>query len=402
MTNGPLAAEGSVDVGGVSIHYRLDGPEAAPAIVLANSLGTTLSLWDPQVPRLSGLLRVVRFDQRGHGASSAPPGPYTIDALGGDLVGLLDALGIADAALCGISLGGMAAMWVAAHHPGRVTSLVAACTAAELGPPDGWRDRAATVRAGGMRAMTDTLFERWFPAAVRAARPALRTTVASMVEGCDPEGYAACCEAIASMDLRSSLPGIRAPSLVLAGAEDPVTTPAMELDLAAALGAGLVVLPGAGHLANLAEPDAFSEAVEAHVCGSPRARGMAVRRAVLGDAHVERSEAQKDPQAFAFSDYVTRAAWGEIWARPGLDRRARSVATLTALVALGRHEELRIHVPGALRNGLTREEVCEVVLHAGVYGGVPVANSAMPIVLELLRSATGGDEPDAGGDRSLA
>lgn len=381
---GTFASEGTVNAGVAAIHYRFDGPPGAAVIVLANSLGTTLSLWDSQVPRLSGFLRVLRYDQRGHGRSSAPSGPYSIADLGQDLIALLDALGVEEAALCGISLGGMTAMWVAAHHPARVTSLVAACTAAQLGPAEGWRERAATVRANGMGVLGDPLLERWFPASVRTARPELMESVSAMLEDCKPEGYAACCEAIATMDLRADLESVRAPALVIAGAEDPVTTPVMELDLAGALDAGLVVLAGAGHLANLAAPDAFTDAVEAHVCGTPRARGMAVRRAVLGDAHVDRSQGQTDPAALAFADYATRAAWGEIWARPGLGRTARSVATLAVLVALGHHEELRIHVPGALRNGLSREEICEIVLHAGVYAGVPAANSAMPLVLDLL------------------
>lgn len=397
--------EGVLDVGPASIRYRLDGPPGAPVVVLANSLGTTLSMWDAQVPRLAGLRRVLRFDQRGHGGSSAPPGPYSIDDLGRDVVGLLDGLGIDRAAVCGISLGGMAAMWVAAHHPARVTHLVAACTAPELGPPDGWHARAATVRSEGMAPLIGPLFERWFPASVRAARPELRSTVAGMLGRCDPEGYASCCEAIAAMDLRPHLSSVQAPSLVIAGAEDPVTTPATALDLAGALDAGLVVLAGSGHLANIATPEPFTDALEAHVCGTPRARGMAVRRHVLGDSHVDRSLAQTAPAAVAFADYLTRTAWGEVWARPGLDRRARSVATLAALVSLGRLEELRLHVPGALRNGLTASEVCEVVLHTGVYGGVPVANSAMPIVLELLAAAARdglpGTEPTGGiGDGS--
>lgn len=389
-------SEGMVDVGAASIHYRLDGPPGAPVLVLVNSLGTTLSMWDAQVPRLAGLRRVLRYDQRGHGRSSAPAGPYSIEDLGRDLVGLLNGLAIEHAALCGISLGGMAAIWVAAHHPARVSALVAACTAPELGPPEGWRARAAAVRADGMAPLAEPLFERWFPASVRAARPELGATVAAMLGRCDPEGYASCCEAIAAMDLRPDLASVQAPSLVIAGAEDPVTTPAMCLDLAGALGAGLVVLAGSGHLANIATPAAFTDAVESHVCGTPHARGMAVRRHVLGDAHVDRSLAQVSPAAVAFADYLTRSAWGEVWARPGLDRRSRSVATLAALVSLGRLEELRLHVPGALRNGLTAAEACEVVLHTGVYAGVPVANSAMPIVLELLAAAAEAGLPGTG------
>lgn len=381
--------EGSVDTGAASLRYRFDGPDAGPCVVLLPSLGTTLELFDPQVPRLCGFQRVLRLDHRGHGGSSAPPGPYTIEDLGRDVVCAMDALGVERAALCGVSLGGMVAMWVASHHPQRVTSLVVACSAPELGPPEPWHERAARVRAEGTAALLDLLYERWFPQEVREDRPELREVVARMLGSCDAEGYASCCEAIAAMDLRPSLPAIEAPALVIAGGKDPVTPPGTALALAQALGAGLLVLPAAGHLANLATEAAFTDALVDHLVGSPSVRGAAVRRAVLGDAHVDRSTQRSDPAARAFVDYLTRAAWGEPWNRPGLDRRARSAVTLAVLVALGRLDELELHVPAALRNGLTPEEVTEIVLHCAAYAGVPAANSAMPVVLRALEGGTG-------------
>lgn len=372
---------------GATLRYRLDGPPSGPVVVLGNSLGTNSSMWDLQVPRLAGFSRVLRYDQRGHGGSSAPPGPYSMADLGQDLVDLLDALGIGEAALCGLSLGGMTAMWVAAHHPGRVSSLVLACTAPELGPPERWHERAASVRAHGTGVLVEALFERWFPTALRAARPELRAWVSDMLVTCDPDGYASCCEAIAAMDLRPDLEAVRAPALVLSGAEDPVTTPGIGLELAGALGAGFVVVPDAGHLANIAAPAAFTHAVETHLFGTPVTRGMAVRRAVLGDAHVDRSMSQPNAAGRTFAEFLTRAAWGEVWSRPGLDRRARSIVTLSVLMALGRLDELKLHVPGALRNGLSKDEITELVLHCAVYGGAPAANSAMPVVLEVLEAA---------------
>ncbi len=382
--------QGSVDTGGATLRFRFDGPDAAPCVVLLSSLGATFEMWEPQVPRLAGFCRVLRLDHRGHGGSPAPAGPYTIGDLGRDVVGALDSLGVERAAFCGISLGGMVAMWVAAHHPERTTSLVLACTAPQLGPADAWVERAARARTTGTGALLDGLYERWFPAEVRKERPELRAEVASMVTSTDDEGYASCCEAIATMDLRPDLPRIQAPALVIAGAEDPVTPPATELALAQALGAGLVVLPGAGHVANLAATEEFTEAVVTHLVGLPAIRGAAARRAVLGDEHVTTSMQTPDPAARALVDYLTRAGWAEVWSRPGLDRRTRSAITLACLVALGRPGELEIHVAGALRNGLSAEEVTEIVLHCAAYAGMPAAKAAMPLVLRALDDASSG------------
>jgi 3-oxoadipate enol-lactonase / 4-carboxymuconolactone decarboxylase len=382
--------ERTIRTTGAELRVRLDGPDAGPLLVLANSLGTTLEMWDPQVLRLSAFCRVLRYDQRGHGGSSTPPGPYTIADLGNDLVALLDELGVERAALCGLSLGGMAATWVAAHHPGRVTSLVVASSAPVLGPPEAWHERAAAVRQGGVVSLAPVLHERWFPPQARAQRPDLLERVTTMLATCSDEGYAACCEAIAGMDLRPVLGTVTAPVLVIAGAHDPATPPPAQLAYAEETGAGLVVLPHSSHLANLTEPEAFSDAVLAHLAGGALQRGTAVRRAVLGDAHVDRSATHADPETQAFVDLLTRYAWGEIWARPGLDRRSRSVVTLTALIALGRVDELELHVSGALRNGLSAAEIGEIVLQSAIYAGVPAANSAMAVVRRALGEASDG------------
>ena len=369
------------------VTYRLDGPVGAPVLLLSNSLGTDVGMWAPQVPAFSSHFRVLRYEQRGHGGTGAAAGPYTIDELGADAVALLDALGIERASLCGASLGGMVAMWVAAQHPSRVERLVLACTAPVLGPASAWHERAASARASGVAQLAPMLLPRWFPAAFGEQHPEVLAGVASMLAACDSEGYAGCCEAIAEMDQRATLDQIVAPTLVVCGADDPATPPAAGLELAGAIaGSSLTVLAGAAHLANLAQPERFTAAALDHLAGPASVRGAAVRRAVLGDAHVERTAASSGPLRAPFLDFITRYAWGEIWARPGLDRRMRSAVTLALLAGLGRHEELSFHVPAALRNGLSTGEIAEILLQTAVYAGVPAANSAIAVAERALDS----------------
>lgn len=359
--------------------HTVDGPAGAPPLVLCNSLGTTWNMWTPQVPVLTQRFRLVRYEQRGHGGASVPPEPWSIDDLGGDLVELLDHLGLARASLCGVSLGGMVAMWVAARHPQRVDRLVLACTSARFAPASAWTERASTVRKAGTAVLLDTLMGRWF---TPASASRFGASTAEMLAAVDPGGYAACCEAIGSADLRSELGQITAPTLVVCGAEDPVVPPPSAVDLQQAVaGSGLIVLPDAAHLANLEQPEAFTAAVVDHVAGRAWERGDAVRRAVLGDVHVDRPTG---PFRAPFTDLATRLAWGEVWTRPGLDRATRSCITLAMLVALGRWEELELHARGALRNGVTAEQIGEVLLQAAVYSGLPAANTAFRVVERVI------------------
>ena len=376
----------------VELHHRLDGPEHAPVLVLANSIGTDLSLWDDQVAALCSRWRVLRYDHRGHGRSPAPTGPYTVDELGADLIALLDRLGIERASICGLSLGGMAAMWAAVNAAERVERLVLCATAPLLGPPELWTERADAVRADGMEAVLEGVLERWFTADFREREPAAVERVAGMLRATPAEGYASCCDAIRELDLRAGLGAIEAPTLVIAGAEDPATPPAGALELRAAIaGARLVVLPDAAHIVNLAQPHAFLAALLDHLGGyeGTHASGMRVRREVLGDEHVDAASARTTDFTAEFQDLITRYAWGEIWTRPGLDRRTRSCVTLTALVALNRLDELAMHVRAALRNGLSRDEIGEVLLQSAIYCGVPAANSAFAVAQRVLDELDG-------------
>jgi len=349
-------------------------------LVLSASLGTSSAVWDPQMVAFAGQFRVLRYEHRGHGGTAAPPGPYTIDELASDLLGLLDDLDIGRASICGISLGGMVAMAVAAAAPERVDRLVLACTAPRLAPPEQWVARARDVRASGTAPQLEGHVGRWFTAGFAAARPDVIGQVTDMLAGVDPEGYASCCEAIGAMDQTAALGRITAPTLVVAGAHDPVVPPAQAVELQQRLPcASLVVLSSAAHLANVEQPERFSTAVLDHLAGPPAERGDQVRRDVLGDAHVERAADQETSFTAPFQDLITRYAWGEIWTRAGLQRSTRSAITIAMLVALGRFDELAMHLLGAMRNGLSAEEIAEVLLQTAVYCGVPAANRAFAV-----------------------
>ena len=363
--------------------HRVDGPPDAPVLLLGSSLGATADLWAPQLPLLTARFRVVRYEHPGHGGSPTTDLASIAD-LGRGVVALLDYLEAPRASLAGISLGGMVSMWVAAHAPERVDRLVLACTSAFLPPTEGWFERAAAVRAAGATSLVPMLQERWFAAGARADRQML-DLVATMLANVDDEGYARCCLAIGAMDLRPDLARIAAPTLVIGGAMDPVCPAAMLLELQAAIpGAALTLLAGASHLANLEAPERFTTAMVDHLVGPAGERGMAARRTVLGAEYVDRAVARTSPFTASFQDLITRVAWGEIWTRPGLDRRTRSCITVAMLVALGRFDELALHVRGAWNNGLTADEIAEVLLQAAVYCGAPAANAAFAVAAEVL------------------
>ncbi|MFE2431125.1 3-oxoadipate enol-lactonase [Streptomyces sp. NPDC059373] len=376
------------------LHHRVDGADTAPPLILGPSLGTSLAVWDAQVPALARTHRVVRYDLPGHGGSPARlvQAGATMGDLGRLVLELADSLGIETFAYAGVSLGGAVGTWLAVNHPDRIGSLALMCTSARFGEPAGWQERAALVRAEGTDPVAGSAAGRWFTPDF-VGEPAAEALVADM-RAADPEAYAACCDALAAFDLRAELPKITAPTIVIAGREDPATPPAHARELADGIpGASLTEVAHASHLANVERPAPVLAALLGHFAANPArpsddgtryGAGMAVRRAVLGDAHVDRAVARTTAFTSVFQDFITRYAWGEIWTRPGLSRKTRSCITLTALVAHGHHEELAMHVRAALRNGLTPDEIQEVLLQSAVYCGVPAANAAFAIANRIL------------------
>lgn len=270
--------------GAVRLHHVIEGAASGKRpLLLVGSLGSSLAMWDAQVAALRASRPVVRVDLRGHGGSPAPPGPYALADLGFDVLALLDERGLARVDFCGLSLGGMVGMWLASNAPQRVGRLVLLCTSAHMPPADGWRERAAAVRAAGTVAVVaDAVVARWLTPGFAQANPALRAKLRAMVAASPPEGYAACCEAIAAMDLRAALPGIVAPTVVVAGAEDPATPPEHAEQIAAAIpGARMEVVSPMAHLGNVEQAETVTRLIAAHLDGGDaeageRSRGVTV------------------------------------------------------------------------------------------------------------------------------
>jgi 3-oxoadipate enol-lactonase/4-carboxymuconolactone decarboxylase len=364
------------------LSWRSTGPEDAPTLVLLNSIGSTSEMWRPQLQPLAERLRVITIDTRGHGESApaAAGSPCTIADLAGEVLDVVEGLSIERVHLAGLSLGGMVGMWLAAHHPHRIDRLALLCTSAYLPPAQGWLDRAATVREHGTDAVAKAAIGRWITSELAERDPALNHWLIEMIGSVDDESYAQCCQAIAGMDLRPDLPRITAPTLIIAGEQDPTTPPAHAQVIADGIaGSRLRVLSPAAHLATVEAAGPITLMLKAHFLG-----GEQTRREVLGDEHVDRAIAASTEFSAPFQDFISRYAWGEIWNRPGLSRRERSIATLAALVALGAENELGMHVLAARRNGLSPAEIAEVLLHTAVYAGLPRANRAVAIAQQVL------------------
>jgi 3-oxoadipate enol-lactonase len=254
-------------VNSVALHHNISGPAGAPTVLLGGSLGTTGAMWDPQVAALSPHLRTVAFDHRGHGGSPVPEGPYEIAQMGGDVLALIDTLELDRISYVGLSIGGMVGQWLAANHPERIDRLVLMTTTAHMSLPDAYAERAATVReAGTTEVVADAVLSRWFTPHWIPSHLETVAELREMICGTPVEGYAGCCEAIATMDLRGALPSIAAPTLVIGGADDPAVPPDHQRAIAAAVtGAQLEIIEDAAHLPNIQHPDRVNRLIASHL-----------------------------------------------------------------------------------------------------------------------------------------
>jgi 3-oxoadipate enol-lactonase len=250
-----------LETNGIRVHYDLSGSAELPVLVFAHSLGSNLELWEPQLAVLQHYRRILRYDTRGHGASACPAGPYTVEDLGADLLGLLDGLGIAQADFCGLSMGGVVGQWLAIHAPHRLRKLVLADTAAKIGTAEIWNGRLATVEREGLGAVIPGTLERWFTASFRGSHPAVIAKTEAMLRGTASEGYKACCAALRDADFRENAKTIAVPTLLIAGTSDPVTTTADLRFLADAIPGSQFAELSAAHLSNVEAAEAFNQAL---------------------------------------------------------------------------------------------------------------------------------------------
>jgi 3-oxoadipate enol-lactonase / 4-carboxymuconolactone decarboxylase len=366
------------------------GPPDAPLLLLGPSVGTSVAtLWGAAAERLAEQVHVVGWDLPGHGRS--PAGAYRIPDLAAGVVALADDIAPGAAFhYAGDSIGGAVGLQLLLDAPERLLTAALLCTGAVIGRPEDWAARAATVRTAGTDAVVELAVQRWFAPGFVDRRPDLAAALVDALRNTDDESYAQACEALADFDVIDRLGEITTPVLAIAGADDIPTPPEGLARIAAGVKDGrLIVLHGVGHLAPAEAAERVAELIAGHVRPDTYTAGMAVRRQVLGDAHVDRAVANTTEFTAEFQEFITEYAWGTIWTRPGLDRRSRSLITLTALIARGHHEELAMHVCAARRNGLTNDEIKELIMQTAIYCGVPDANTAFRIAGRVLAEYDG-------------
>jgi len=374
----------------IRLFYRLEGPTGKPVLVLSHSIGTDHGMWAPQMPDLLTYFQVLRYDTRGHGASDVPGGEYSIEELGRDVLELADSLGIGKFAFCGLSMGGAIGQWLGLKAADRVTTLVLASTSPKFGERSHWDTRIKMVSERGMAAIVEMAMQRFFSPQTLASANPYATAIQSILLGTDPVGYCGCCAALRDFDTREMLKKIRTPTLVMVGGRD-VSTPwsgngevlAQQIPDARA-----VRLPAA-HLSNLERPRSFLAALLEFLLPQPSEEkrseaAFAVRRATLGEDHVNRAIATSNDFNREFQDLITRYAWGTIWTRPQLDARTRRLLVLATMAALGRWEEFAMHVRAGLEHELEACDLKELLLQTAIYAGVPAANTGFHVAQKEL------------------
>jgi len=362
------------------------GSAASPLMVLGPSLGTTSTIWDTVALALSETYRVLRFDLPGHGFSPVATEPFSMSELGLAVLELVDSIGGGPFFYAGDSMGAAVGLTLAAEHPDRLLGLVAFCATATFGGTGGWDARAAQVRASGTPSVVAMSATRWFAPGYLDRDPAQGSAALDRLMEVDDESYALCCEALAAYDFTAVAATVTVPTLCVVGEFD-IATPPVDVEALAALipGARFAVIDGAGHLPVMESP-AQAEALIRSVLPVETGyeAGMIVRRSVLGAAHVDAANARITPETADFQEFITRYAWGEVWSRPGLSRRDRSLVTLASLVTGGHDNEIGMHVRAAITNGVTRAEISEIILHTSIYAGLPAANAAFAIARDVF------------------
>lgn len=383
-------------IGDATLHVEHQASSDRPTLVYVNSLGSDLRIWDGVVEKLARAgLGALRYDLRGHGLSDLGTPPKFIDDHVNDLALVMDRFGVSRAAVCGVSVGGQIALGLSHRHPEKVASLILCCTGAKIGTADTWNARIGEVESGGVAGIAEAVLRRWFsPDSYNEGGPVL-ALCRNMLARTPSAGYNSTCVALRDSDLTEAARAVSVPTLCVAGEFDGSTPPALVRTLAGLVpGAQYREMANTGHLPCLQRPDELADLIlgflrenqSAPESDDRYARGMAVRKRTLGEAHVAAAEANKTEFDADFQRFITEGAWGSVWARPGLTPRERSLITLSLLAALGHEGELAMHTRATRNTGATPDDIKEALLHVAVYGGVPAANSAIKIVKETLKT----------------
>jgi 3-oxoadipate enol-lactonase / 4-carboxymuconolactone decarboxylase len=366
--------------------YKIQGTPNSPILIFSNSLGSEMMMWDALVPYLLPYFRVLQYDTLGHGGSEKPEGAYKIETLGSQVIDLMNSLNIDKAYFCGLSMGGLIGQWLGINHSERFHKIAISSTGAKIGDHEGWNGRIKTLQEEGIRAIADSTSAIWFTQKFIKEESEKTQLYKEMFLRSDVGGYCGCCAAIRDADFREILGKISTPTLVITGEQDPVTT----IDHAQFLvenieGACLALLP-ARHLAATELPEQFAKVLIKFFIGeSIFDKGMHIRRTVLGNEHVNNTSSKINDFNGDFQNFISNYAWGEIWTRPGLSKHSRSLITIAMLIALNRPNEFKMHVKAAFNNGVTKEEIKEVIMQSALYCGLPAANDAIHLAEEVFQ-----------------
>lgn len=379
-----------------TVHYQWADGGHSENVVLINSLGATLEIWNEVAPRLAKYFNVLTFDKRGHGLSTTAPGKVCIDDYADDVIALLDGLGIEKTHVLGLSIGGLITYSLGSRYPERVQKLIFSNTGAKIGTEQGWNERIAAVKERGLAGLSQGIITRWLSPEFQQAHPEVIAGYALMVAQNSDLGYIQACEALREADYNPVLNKITQEVLFIGSTHDLSTPPEFVQENAKNLGCDAVaMITGVGHLPCLEVPEKTAEIILEFLLRSELSLyelGMKTRRAVLGNAHVDRAEVNKTDFDADFQEYIVNSAWGSIWSRPYLTKRERSLITIALLAALGHEEELAMHLRATKNTGATVQDIKEVLLHTGIYAGVPVTNGALKIAKEVLNLNKQSDE----------
>ena len=369
------------------MNYKLEGTPNSPVLIFSNSLGSETMMWDEFIPHLLPYFRVLRYDTRGHGNNQNDDiqHQFSIADLGQDVVDLMDKLDIGKAYFCGLSMGGLIGQWLGINHPNRFKKFVLINTAAKIGNSETWNTRIKNINEQGLESIIEGTLERWFTAKFRAENPQKVAQTKAMFLRSNLAGYSACCAAIRDADFTENSKNLNLETLVITGDEDPVTNVEQAEFLVKNIPNAQIKILHARHLSATELPKDFAHIlIDFFVGNETSAKGMHVRRTVLGDAHVDKANAKINSLNVDFQEFITKYAWGETWTRPNLSKHNRSLITLSMLIALNRPAEFKMHIKAAINNGVSVDEIKEVIMQSAIYCGLPAANDALHLTEEVL------------------